>query len=303
MTAAPQQLAQLQRWLQRVITHPGGISAGVAEGGSLPTPDASAAATSGKAALEQVILPSARRTSEQRLNVYHQAYFARLIGCLEEQFPAVESVIGESLFRQFAAGYLEQHPPDQYTLARLADHFAEFLDRTRPPQSPAAGAPDGTQFVVDLARLEWHIDQVFDGPGVEQQPTLDASQLQSIRPEDWPAACLTPAPCLRLLEFATPVSRWYTEFRAGRDAAIPPGEPSYLALSRREYVVQRHELSQAQYALLSRLVAGETIGAAINNHLAATDDDDIDQLAASLQNWFSQWAAAGYFLRVELPTD
>ena len=292
MNDDPRPLGQIQNWLQSVITHPLGVEAGIAADAA----QAEIATSAGD--VESVILPSRALGSIKRLEVYANAYYARLLECLRDYFPALVHALGEEVFDEFAFGYLQRFPSQSYTLGDLADNFATFLDETRPvPDEAESDAPaNWPDFVIDLARLEWNIDSVFDGAGIENAPPLSAERLGEISADDWPQARLVPVVCLRLLSFQFPVNDYYTEFRQGKEPALPLPAETHLALSRRDYVVRRYPLSAAQFCLLKALHQGEPVGAAIA--AAAETVDDVDALAGSLRNWFHQWTAAGFFADV-----
>lgn len=294
----PRQLDQLQRWLQQVITHPLGVEAGIA------SDEARAEIEIEPASLEGVITRSKSLTSADRLAVYANAYYARLLDCMRELFPALVDALGEETFDEFAFGYLQAYPSQSYTLNKLADRFVDYLQETRPdlidgdPEGEVAiGWPD---FLIDLARLEWAIDDVFDGPGVEKEKLLSAVDLAAVPPERWPEARLTPACCLRLLAFRYPVNDYYTAFRHDADPPLPEPKETYVAITRRDYVVWRFPLSRLQYELLTSLMAGETVGAAISQIAEPIDDDEFDGLSASLRHWFETWSAEQFFQRVEI---
>ena len=75
------QLAQIQRWLQAVITHPDGVEA------ALSSSEARAEIDVPPEQIEEVVEPSKRRTSVERLEVYANAYYARLLECLHQHPP------------------------------------------------------------------------------------------------------------------------------------------------------------------------------------------------------------------------
>lgn len=290
----PSSLVSLQRWMQAVIMHPEGVAAGA------ESEDARRHLNVPANHCEAVIGRSRSLTSVERLSIYHNAYFARLLECLRSIYPMVCKTTGEEVFDALAVGYLHAHPSRSYTLDRLGDDFARYLDETRPDRDEAGEPTEAwPDFLMDLARLEWAIGEVFDGPGIEGQTTLAAEQLLAIGPERWPAVRLTPAPCLRTLSFQFPVNDYFTAVRESPADADPPSlpdaEPTWLALSRRDFVVRRHALDEAQYDLLSALAGGHPIGAAIE-HLAATATLELEQLAGQLQDWFRTWTAAGFFV-------
>ncbi len=288
-------LEQLQRWMQEVISHAEGITAGVDSNAARDQIDV------GSDEVEQVILPSQALDSISRLQVYGNAYFARLMECLRESFPTVEHAIGREAFDEFAFGYLQSFPSESYTLNDLGNRFIEYLEATRPDREERErgeiGFPD---FLIDLMRLEWSIERVFDGPGFEGQAMLSADTLRAVPADRWPQARLTPAVCLRLLEFQFPVNDYFTAVRQQREPEFPLPEPSFMALTRRNFVVRRFPLSQAEHVLLAALMRGETVGQAIATAAEHTTDDDAT-LAASLGRWFQDWTQVGFFQSLELP--
>ena len=287
---SPPNLEQLQRWLLAAITHPAGVRAGVL------SDDAQQQFTLTLDGLEQVVLPSRRMSAEQRLAVYQQAYFGRLIAALKEFFPCLAESLGEEVFAQFAVGYLQRYPSGSYTLHRIADRFVHFLEETRPGDATAAN--DWTGFWIDLARLELAIDRVFDAPGPEREPRLGHEQLASIPAEQWPEAKLKLAAGMELLQFQFPVGEYYSRWKRDERAEVPRPQPAFAALLRRDYVVRRYELTAAQHRLLSSLATGESVGEAIA--AAAEVEPDLEALAANLQSWFRDWAAEGFFSGIEL---
>ena len=291
MSGAPRSLDVVQRWFQAVVTHPGGV-----EGGA-ESAEAQRLIHLQRGELEAVIRRSKSLTAAERMAIYANAYYARLLECMEAWFPVLKSALGEEVFNSFAFEYLQQYPSKSYTLDRLGENFGRFLDETRPE---AEEGEDGSwpDFLIDLATLEWNIHQVFDGPGVEFQPLLTAEALQAFPAERFAEARLTPVPCLRLLSFRYPVNAYYTAARTveeGEEVPPPGPAPERIALSRREFVVRRYPLTAPQYALLEKVLAGATVGEVIAAAAEAAGGLDDDALAAGLQEWFRLWVAEGFF--------
>lgn len=300
LAGSPRPLRALQSWLQAVITHPEGVRDGAL------SPEAQRVIRLSRGEVESVIRRSRNLTSEERLGIYANAYYARLLECLAEVYPVLARALGEEVFNSFAFEYLQRYPSRSYTLTRLGESFPRFLAETRPDldgEGRPPAEPSWPDFLIDLARLEWEIGQVFDGPGVEGRPLLAADELQAIPPERFGEARLEPVVCLRLLSFRFPVNAYYTgSRRAGDEEEVPipgPGE-EHLALTRRDFVVRRYPLTRSQLALLSALTAGRPVAAAVAAAAEVSELDD-DALAAQLQGWFRFWTAQGLFQRVILP--
>jgi hypothetical protein len=278
----------VQRWFQAVVTHPGGV-----EGGAV-SDEAQALIRLNRGELEAVIRRSKNLTAAERLSIYANAYYSRLLECLGANYPILKQVLGEEVFDSFAFEYLQQYPSRSYTLDHLGESFAKFLDETRP--APEHGEEIGwPDFLIDLATFEWTIAKVFDGPGVEGRTLLTPEALQSFPPERFAEARLVPVPCLHVLTFRFPVNAYYTAARRvaeGEEVPVPePGE-EHVALTRREFVVRRYPLTSPQQALV-----GPGVGEARAAAAAASDLDD-EALAAELRAWFRFWVAEGFFVEV-----
>ncbi|MBS0266051.1 MAG: putative DNA-binding domain-containing protein [Planctomycetes bacterium] len=285
-------LDEIQRWMQAVITHPAGPRT------ALESTTAKQQIALGPGQVEQVISRSRAQTSLERLEIYYHAYYARLLDCLRTEYSVLARALGDELFDTFAVGYLQDHPSTSYTLGQLGANFPEFLRATRPAVDDAPDtALDWPALMIDLARLERVVNEVFDGPGVERLQTLDLARLREIPADAWIHTRLVPAPCLRLLALSFPLNEFFTATARGTAIALPQAADSYLAITRRDYRVQRFVLSREQYLLLEALQEGASLGSALD---CATRESSLtdDELAVRLQEWFHQWTAAGFFVEL-----
>jgi hypothetical protein len=265
MPQSPVRLADLQAWMMQAI------------GSSQSDPAVTA----------ERILPSQSQSSPQRLAVYQHAYLARLQECLRDSFPVLLAALGRETFDQFAAEYVQRHPPASYSLSHLADHFVEHLIATRPRDVVQPGWPD---FVIELARLEHTVEKVFDGPGSEETPPLDVGEIDGISADQWHDLRMIASPDLRLLAFRFPIDQYYTAVKQDQSPDWPEPRPTWLAIHRRDYVVRRVPLEEAEHHLLSALVAGQSLGEA----LTATNAS-----AEQVATWFGDWGKLRLFSRVE----
>ena len=286
-------LDQLQGWMQSVITHPAGIEAGA------NSDPARAALGVEVDELDDVVCRSQRLSSADRLRIYGNAYFARLLECLRAEFPAMVKALGEEAFDRLAFGYLLEHPSQSYTLSRLAAALPEHLARTRPPREPDSdqNSPDFADFLIDLALLERTYSEVFDGPGPEQTPTLKPSDLAGLSVEQFAESRLVLHDCVRLLSLRFPVHEYATAVRHGEDSGFPEARSTHLVVTRRDYIVRRFEVSPIQFELLAALQRGSSVGEALLA-IQPHDADDLSKLAADLRCWFHEWASAPLFQRL-----
>jgi hypothetical protein len=269
-------LEAIQRWMQGVIMNAGAAPADEEE-------------------LRRTLTRSRQLTAAERLAIYHNAYHARLLECLREEFPVLRQALGEETFDAFAFGYLVAYPSRSYTLTQLGTRFAQYLAETCPAEADG-GQAGWAAFVIDLATLEWTFSEVFDGPGVEGEPLFDAAALAALSPERWLQTRLAPVPCLRLLRLRTPAHEYYAAARDGQEPAPPAPRDTFLAVTRREYVVRHHALHAAEFAVLGALVAERPVAEALAGAAGLLAGD----AAALLGGWFQRWAANGFF-RAALP--
>jgi hypothetical protein len=99
-----------------------------------------------------------------------------------------------------------------------------------------------------------------------------------------------------------PVNEYYTALRkakADEPVAIPGPAESFIALTRRDFVVRRYGLSKTEFELLKGLKNNRSLGEAIES--VVTAEKDVDALAANLQLWFRNWTAEGFFQTVNVP--
>jgi hypothetical protein len=294
-SSAPE-VSRLQRWFQAVITNAEGVEAGVCSN------EAQRLIELRPDELEKVITRSKALTAAERVAIYANAYHSRLLECLGEVFPMLKSTLGDEAFDGLAFGYLQHYPSRSYTLNELGRHFPIYLQETRPaPDTSETGLmEDWPDFLIDLARLEWAIYEVFDGPGVEGVALLSAEKLSGISPEQWAQMKLVPVVCLQVLKTRFPVNDYFSALRRAKpeeSVPIPQAKESFVALTRRAWIVRRYPLTKTQFELLQALKTGMSIGQAVES-IVPPSQVDLNQLAADLQTWFRTWTAEGFFQSV-----
>lgn len=290
-----QELPAIQKWIQSVITHPEGIEA------AMQLPGMKEQINVDVNSLPSVIEPSSKQTSLERLQIYADAYYARLLECLRTEFTTLVHVLGEETFNGFAFGYLKEYPSKSYTLGELGKDFPKFLQETR-PREKENDTVDWPEFLIDLATLERTYYEVFDGPGTETTQILRPDDLTDITPESFFDARLIPVECLRLLELRYPVHEFVAGVAHNENPAVPKPSPTFLVITRRDYIVRRVAVSDVEFRLIEELISGTPIGVAIET---VANRPEVSQafLMEHLQKWFHNWTAAAYFQRVEMGDD
>jgi hypothetical protein len=259
--------------------------------------------TSNKHEAEALIRPNDRLSSFERLEIYNRQYWFRLYSSFEEDFPGLKAVIGTAKFEALMREYLTDCPSESFTLRNLGSQLEEWLVAHPEHIEPRM------QLALDMARLEWAHIEAFDS-GTEE--LLDADDLAAIDDDSQ----LKLQPYLRVLELHYPVDDLLIELRNAsgssdassnsasaarktkhvrRVAMLEPQE-IFLAVHRHENSVYYKRLHREDFRLLQALLAGDSIGRAIEQALEGSALPE-DERGAFLQEAFASWAALGWFTR------
>jgi hypothetical protein len=199
----------------------------------------------------RIVESTTRLTGQQHLAIYQRSYYLRLLECMREQFPALCHAIGGQLFTDFAREYLQTYPSESCSLYDLGRRFSAYLEETRPDLEEAEENRESwINFMIDLARFERQLFEMFDAPGHEGRCLAD---------ESVPDRHLRLQPCFALGDYRFPVSWYYYEVRKGKDPPYPPQERSRVALLRKDYVTHTIPLTPPHYIFLESLGSGKNV--------------------------------------------
>jgi hypothetical protein len=162
-TLVPKNLLRNQMWFGSIVRMP--IDADSQMSSLSPT---------GKAMVDEAaefILPSPTLQPSQRIQIYCQQYWWRLLSSLHEIYPFLTCLFGYSEFNQgIGIPYLEAYPPKHWSLNHLGDHLPEWIENNY------HGA-DKT-LVFDSAMIDWAYHDAFIAPKKDIPPTeLDPSKI------------------------------------------------------------------------------------------------------------------------------
>ena len=271
--ASEKKLAELQQWFYTSITHPAGVRQGAAE--------AASSLMMKQGGIRDVVKPSATLNAADRLAIYHNAYFLRLVGVLEAEYPALKLALGNDLFTKFALFYLQQNPPASYTLYELSARLPDFLKATVPQENVAEAWPD---FIIDLVKLERMFQEVYRGHGTEGISLLTLTDWKQLSPALWSEYVLQPAPCLRLMQSTFPVHQFLLSARHKTEVPLPEPHQTWLAVNRINYHVKIYELQEEEYFMLNMLSQGQ----------------GLSHVDKAFSNYMEKWLQEGFFLGIKI---
>jgi len=259
---------------------------------------------------EGLVTPGPRLTPFERLELYSQGYWFRLLDVLREDFAGLRALLGRHPFEQLAAAYLADCPPDSFDLRRVGARLEGWLANHLHYAARREGA------ALDMVRLESAEIETRDAI---ESPSLSAAELGELAADP----SLELQPHLRLLDLAYPVDALLAETRRRtaertpaarptaaaeggakrrarprvRRALIPQPENVFLAVHRYEQSIYHKRLAPEAFVLLRALQQGRTLSEAIAAAVDNAGDGKVDEIAGRLQQWFAEWAALGWFCR------
>jgi len=280
-------LRRLQEILYRLIVAPSGVADGLAHETALRT-----------GGLASLIANDDRMTPIERVEVYANGYFYRLLEVLKEDFPATLAVTGADNFHNLVTGYLIDYPPTEPSIYQAGRYFAAYIS--------AHPVRERWPFLGDLARLERATLESFHAADA---PALDADALRSLAPAEWPALVLRAHPATRLVDCAWRVDEVLRAVVDGavETATIAPAScgAGAIVVWRRDTrvvhrVAERGEREALRLVLptphpMSSSIAGAAF-AAICAAIAAKANADED-VAASISRLLARWLADGVLMR------
>jgi hypothetical protein len=256
----------------------------------------------GAAVAERFVKPNDRLTAFERLQIYNQQYWWRILGAFGEDFRGLRAVLGERKFDKLAVAYLEACGSHSWSLRNLGSQLISFLEKNPALISPRAA------LALDVARVEWARVLAFDDP---EKPVFTAKQIARVPPD---RLRLGIQPYVSLLELRHPVDELmrtlkHTEIAAVSNAVaathtrrrkvvtVPRSRaPIHLAVHRLNFSVYYKRLDLEAYRLLLALRTGATVGEACATAFAESNELP-EQIAARIQEWFARWMEFGWFCR------
>jgi Putative DNA-binding domain len=239
----------------------------------------------------ELLTAGPRLTALERFEIYRRGYYARLVECLADDYPALQHALGEESFDSICRTYIARFPSHGPSLNAFGRHMPVFCGD--PDVLSALSVPPG--FAADLAKLEWAIVEVIHAPS---SPPLTLDDLREIQADAWAGARLAPNTALRLLRLQYPVNAYFQAFRDGNDPRIPSTEASATAVYRSGPTVWRWDLSPAMIDVLSALIAGETLGESLARAAPHVVSLSEAEATGQVMGWFREWVASGLFVTV-----
>lgn len=288
----PYNLKATQEWFAGIITHKlvdNNYISSMSPNGMLIAEEAS-----------KYIVPSPYLKPHQRIQIYNQQYWWRLLNTLHDNFPLVTRLFGYQAFNEeIGIPYLIKYPPDHWSLNSLGERLARWISEEYEAQDQP--------FILNAAHLDWAFMASFIAA---QQPALDLTHLIQNDPNNLLTYHFYLQPHIQLfkwdydlLTFRESFIKQSVEYWTENDFPLLAKEKAYyfvLYRSQKNNIFWK-EIGLGEYTLLDIFQKGSTIESACE-HLEKGDATIYEESVAHLQDWLQDWTAR-HWLTLETPSS
>jgi len=240
------------------------------------------------------INPSHTMRPAQRIQIYNQQYWWRLLNTLHDAFPMLTRLFGYYHFnRSIAIPYLVKYPPSHWSLNMLGESLAQWL------QEEYHG--EDKTLIYDAAQLDWAFNYSFI---VGQFPPLSFEQMPSeAQMEEMLSHPLYSQPHLNLFRMEHELFDFKMELmKHDPDYWQEHGLPKLKNEKIYFFVLYRNvrnelswkDISAGEYHLLSFFKKGATVEQACEWLEEQQDASVYEDAMNNLQSWFQEWSQRGW---------
>lgn len=281
----PAALAEVQKWFGGVITQPlqdNNTIAAIAPSGISITVEA-----------KRYIQPSSALQSYERIQIYNQQYWWRLLTIMQENFPLVTRLFGYHDFNNaIAIPYLCAFPPHHFSLNCLGDRLLPWLKRHYRKKDRKL-VYDAA--LVDSIYLHSFVTKSNAPLHLEENSEAFLSEKLFLQPH----VTLIELP-YALLSFRKELLKQEPDYWIETPFPKLKKETArYLIFRTRHNMIAWKELAICEFTLLQRFKKGSTVDAACL-WLEKQSIEIRAEAEAALQNWFREWTLQG-LLSLEAP--
>lgn len=245
----------------------------------------------------EYVKPSPTLKPHQRMELYNQQYWWRLLSTMQDIYPFVTRLFGHHDFNQtIACPYLLRYPPDHWSLNMIGRNLPKWIEEEYQAKDRS--------FVLHAAMIDCAYNESFLS---EENVPLKAEQFP--HPSDLLEIVdkqLILQPHIYL--FKMPYSLFYFRDTMLKESVehwvendfpkLPQERTHYTVLFReRNGDVSWEECSMGEFALLSQFKYGVSIEDACQ-YLEEQEESIAQEVMEGLSSWFQKWVARGWLRRV-----
>jgi hypothetical protein len=276
-TNVPLELKKTQEWFASIITRPIDVDnnmISVSPTGNQMSEEA-----------KQYIIPSKGLKPHERIQIYNQQYWWRLLTIMQENFPLVTRLFGYHDFNQtIAFPYLNKHKPSTWSLNVLGDTLENWVAEEY--------EANDKKLILEAVKIDYAY--LFSFFAKKKEP-LNFELLNS---EELSFKNLTLQPHVHLfqldsdlIEFRSNLYKESPDYWVENDfPKLKKGEFHFILYRNHHNFVLADTISPIAYNILSMFKQGASIDS-ICEWLETQDEETFEEASSNMQNWFGNWAA------------
>lgn len=140
-------------------------------------------------AVQQSIVNTEKVSALKRLNIYQDAYRARLLETLASNYPILNRYLGCQAFQKIGDAYIDQYPSPFRSIRWFGDKLPDYLKEDEENSYP---------YLSELAQFEWTLTLAFDAADEE---LVALEQMATIPPESWAKMRFITHPSVHCMHF------------------------------------------------------------------------------------------------------
>ncbi len=227
----------------------------------------------------------------ERLAIYNNGYYARLLEILHSDYNVLAKLIGEGQFDELGFSYIKAYPSHHFSANVFGQHMEKFLAETK----PYATQPHLSQ----LAGFIWALNGTVDAPDA---PLLTTNEVAAIPQEEWANMVLTLHPSVYLHESDWNILPIWQAIIQNQTPPAVTKEPSkaYCVLWRKEMQPYYCSLPEQEAWTLKAMQEQQSFGEICDGLLQWYSEDQVATHAVNLLlRWLNDEMLTQVTLRAE----
>lgn len=234
---------------------------------------------------ERYILPSSTLKPYQRIEIYHQQYWWRLLSNLHESFPLVTRLFGYAGFNQLIGiPFLQSNPPNHWSLNHLGDRLPKWVEEFYLEKDK--------KLILNAAKIDMAYNDAFFETHFPPVAQCDAAVLNKK---------LFLQPHVHLFSFPYDLFTFRKEFLNNDPdywvendfPKLIKGNIFYFILFRKKNnFVSWKELPAAKYEILQNFEIGASIEE-VCTFIEKQSRAFQEKVSRELSHWFKEWTCEG----------
>lgn len=174
------------------------------------------------------VIGTAKVPVTTRLEIYHDAYYLRLLEALQEDFPVLHTLIGCDNFNKIGHDYIVKHPSPFRSLRYFGKDLSAFIRALKPYKDQV--------WQAELAAFEWALIDAFDAA---DDKTITIDEMGAVPLEKWATMCFRLHPSLSRLNFRWNVVELWEKAKKHKRGI----KPKRIAIEEASWIIWRKEFA------------------------------------------------------------